>query len=382
MNRLQNKSLLIIAGEVSGDLHGASLVSELKKLDGSIEIYGIGGEKMKAAGVELKYHINKMAFLGFTEVVKHLPFIRKVKKDILSEVDLRNTKYAVLIDYPGFNLNIAKKLKSRGVEIAYYISPQIWAWGTGRIAKIKRLVSKMLVVFPFEEKLYRDNDVNAEFVGHPIINRLDEHKFLSREELINKFSLHAEKEILLLLPGSRNHEVEEIFPEVIKAASKIAIEFDMQIVVANSENLELDSYKKFQIKFDFKLISGHTYDLLKIAKFGIIKSGTSTLEAGLLQLPMVIVYKTSAVTYRIGKMLVKLKNIGLANIVLGKTVVPELVQNDVSYEKIYEHVSKILNDKILYNNILSELGELKSKLGSKNASFIAASAIHKMMNES
>jgi lipid-A-disaccharide synthase len=155
MSNKKNKNILIIAGEVSGDLHAAALVKELKILDNEIKLFGIGGDKMKEAGVEIIYHLNKMAFMGFAEVVKHLPFINKVKKEILFEVEKRNAKYAVLIDYPGFNLNIAKKLKASGIDIIYYISPQIWAWGIRRIKKIRELVKKMLVVFPFEEKLYK-----------------------------------------------------------------------------------------------------------------------------------------------------------------------------------------------------------------------------------
>lgn len=206
----KNKNVLIIAGEVSGDLHAAALVKELYVLDNEIKLFGIGGDKMKEAGVEIIYHLNKMAFMGFTEVVKHLPFIRKVKREILNEVEKRNVKYAVLIDYPGFNLNIAKKLKASSIDIIYYISPQIWAWGSGRINKIRELVKKMLVVFPFEEKLYKDNGVSAEFVGHPLVKRLEDHNFLSKQELWQKLNLDKAKELLLILPGSRKHEIEDI----------------------------------------------------------------------------------------------------------------------------------------------------------------------------
>ncbi len=193
MSKIKNKNILIIAGEVSGDLHAAALIKELKVLDSDIKLFGIGGDKMKEAGVEIIYHLNKMAFMGFAEVVKHLPFIRKVKSDILNEVEKRKTKYAVLIDYPGFNLNLAKKLKANDVDIIYYISPQIWAWGSGRIKKIRALVKKMLVVFPFEEKLYKENNVDAMFVGHPLIERLNQYNFLSKDELKQKFNLDQVK---------------------------------------------------------------------------------------------------------------------------------------------------------------------------------------------
>ncbi len=381
MSKEINKNILIIAGEVSGDLHAAAMVKELITLDKDIKLFGIGGDNMKEAGVEIIYHLNKMAFMGFAEVVKHLPFIRKVKNNILNEVEKRKTRYAVLIDYPGFNLNIAKKLKASGVDIIYYISPQIWAWGGGRIKKIRELVKKMLVVFPFEEKLYNGNNVDAEFVGHPLINGLNEYNFLSKNELKQKLNLDQSKEILLILPGSRKHEIEDIFPETIKAASRLADEFDLQIVVACSSNINKIVFEKFSRDYKFNVITKFTYDLLKNSKFGIIKSGTSTLEAGLLQLPMIIVYKTSGLTYRIGKALIKVKNIGMANIILGETVVPELVQGDVNSKNIYETSRSILNNISLYEKMKLKLGGIRTRLGDKNASVNAAQSIYKLMNE-
>lgn len=381
MSKEKNKNILIIAGEVSGDLHAAALVNELKTLDSSTNFFGIGGDKLKEAGVEIIYHLDKMAFMGFAEVVKHLPYIRKVKRDILNEVAKRNTRYVVLIDYPGFNLNIARKLKASGVDIIYYISPQIWAWGSGRIKKIRSLVKKMLVVFPFEEKLYKDNNVDAEFVGHPLIQRMNEYNFLSKDDLIQRLELDRSKEIILILPGSRKQEIEDIFPETLKAVSHLAEEFKLQIVVACSSNINEKVFDRFKKLYEFKVVTNLTYDLLKNAKFGIIKSGTSTLEAGLLQLPMIIVYKTSRLTYHIGKALIKLKNIGMANIILAEDVVPELVQGSVNSNKIYETGKSILSDTSVYEKMKSKLGEIKIKLGNKNASENAAKIIYKLMNE-
>ncbi len=167
-----NDKLMIIAGEVSGDLHGASLISELKKRNKNISVYGIGGDKMKDARMEIVYHINKMAFLGFVEVVKHIPFVKQVQKDLINIIKEKDIKDVVLIDYPGFNLNFAKKLKALNVKVIYYISPQIWAWGAGRIKKIKKLVDKMIVLFPFEEEMYKKENINVEFVGHPLLERI------------------------------------------------------------------------------------------------------------------------------------------------------------------------------------------------------------------
>ena len=201
---------------------------------------------MKEAGMHILYHIKRMAFLGFAEVVKHLPFIKQVQRELIKIVRENDISYAVLIDYPGFNLNFARKLKATGVKIIYYISPQIWAWGGGRIKKIKKLVDKMLVVFPFEEELYRKNDINVELVGHPLVERIDNYNFLSREELLHKFNL-PEKEILLVMPGSREHEVDKIFPEVIKGAVRIAADYDLQVIVACSTNFEESVFHKSRV---------------------------------------------------------------------------------------------------------------------------------------
>ena len=373
--------LMIITGEVSGDLIGASLIRELKKLDAELTIFGIGGDRMCEQGMNILYHINKMAFLGFTEVVKHLPFIKKVQADLLAVAKEEEIINVVLIDYPGFNLNIAKKFKKNGMKIIYYISPQLWAWGSGRMKKIKRLVNKMLVVFLFEEKLYKSNNVDVEFVGHPLIDRINEYQFLSKEELFSKFNLDGSKELLLLMPGSRKHEVEKLFPQIIKAAKKLADEFNLQIVIACSSNIDENLFYGLSGHSDFKVITGYTYDLMKYAKFGIIKSGTSTLEAGYFALPMIIVYKISGLTYLIVKKLIKVSKIGMVNILLDDNVVPELIQNDVSEGKIYDAGEKILSDKEYYNSVKLKLNMVKDKLGNEGASARAAKQIYALMNE-
>ena len=380
---MNSKNVLIIAGEVSGDLHGASLIRELKKLDSSLKIFGIGGDKMQAEGMELIYHIDKMAFLGFVEVIKHLPFIKRVQRNIIDEVKKRKVREVVLIDYPGFNLNLAKKLKQLDfkLKLIYYITPQVWAWGKGRVNKIKELFNKVLVVFPFEEKFFKSKNVNAEFVGHPLIQEINSYKFLTRDQLNKKFDLDPAKEILLILPGSRKQEVESIFPEAIKAAKKLSDEFDMQIVVACSSSIDEKVFYGLTEQKNFKVVKDYTYDLLKHSKFGIVKSGTSTLEAGLMELPMVIIYKTSLLTYKIGKSLVKIKNIGMANIVLDEQVVPELIQNEANAENIYDTAKNILSNNALLNQTKLKLRRIKEVLGDKNAPQNAAKIIYSLLNE-
>ncbi len=373
--------LLIITGEVSGDLIGAALIRELRKLNGSLKVVGIGGNKMKSEGMEIIYHIDQMAFLGFVEVLKHLPFIKTVKRNLMHIVEERNIKNAVLIDYPGFNLSIAKKLKERGVKIIYYISPQIWAWGKNRINKMKILVNKMLVVFPFEKELYKDKGIDVEFIGHPIVERVNQYNFLTKEEFFNKFNLAKDKELLLIMPGSRNQEIRKIFPESLKAANRLADKFNMQIVVACSENMDENIFKNLDGIVHYKLIKGFNYDLMKHAKFGIIKSGTSTLEAGYFSLPMVIVYSTSFFTYFIGKHLITLDRIGMVNIILDDKVIPELIQSAVNENTIFSEAEKILSKKHNYDMMKRKLEDIKDKLGDVGASKNAAKTIFELIND-
>ncbi len=373
---------MVIAGEVSGDLHGSALINAIKEIDPSIKLTGIGGNLMQKAGMDLIYHIRDMAFLGFTEVVKHLPFIKKVQRELLRIVQEENISRVVLIDYPGFNLNIAPKLKEFGTEVYYYISPQIWAWGQGRVKKIKKYIDKMIVLFPFEKEFYAKEGIDVEYVGHPLVERMHEYKFLSKDELFQQLNLDGDKEILLIMPGSRTQEVERIFPEVIKAAKRISEKYSMQIVIAGSENIDDKKLKSDSTDIDFVICRGNNYDLLAHSKFGIIKSGTSTLEAGYLRLPGLVVYKTGELTFRIGKTLAKVDNIAMTNIIAGETVLPELLQSDVKEQKIFEEADRILGDVKIYQTIKEKLSVLKNKLGEPGASMRAAKIITTGFNES
>jgi len=377
----QNKNILIIAGEASGDLHGSLLINQMKNIDPNINFFGIGGDRMKNANLNLAYHIDRMAFLGFAEVVKHIPFIKKVQKNLLLLIKEKQIKTAILIDYPGFNLNFAKKLKKLNIKIIYYISPQIWAWGKGRMKKIKKLVDKMLVVFPFEEKLYKDEGIDCEFVGHPLMEFLNSYNFLQRDKFFEIFSIQNDKDILTILPGSRLQEVEKLFPLVIEAAELIAKKHNLQILIGCAPDIDENKFYKLTSKNNFKVVKHYTYELIKYSKFGIIKSGTSTLESALLGLPMVIVYRTNALSYLIGKSLVRLDKIGMANIILNEKVVPELIQNDVQPIKIFNAADKILGNEKVYNSIKVKFKNIKEILGTFSASEKAANTIINFINE-
>ena len=375
------QNIMIIAGEVSGDILGGELSGELIRIDSEIKLCGIGGDKMKQAGVEIVCHINRLAFLGFAEVIRHIPFVKKVQNDLVEVIKEKNIKHIIMIDYPGFNLNFAKKIKPLGVKILYYVSPQVWAWGKGRIKKIKRLVRKMFVVFSFEEKIYSDEGIDVEFVGHPLLDRINKYDYLTKEKFIESYNLDPAKDILLVLPGSRKFEIEKIFPACVKAALRLKKEFNLQIVVAGASNIEEKLFAGISPLSEYKIIKNRNYELMKYSKVGIIKSGTSTLESGLFGLPMVIVYKTSRLTYFISKSLVNLKNIGMANIISGENVVPELIQHDVNPESIYREVKKILSDGDLFDSIKRKLLTIKSKLGSEGAAKRTARSIYSLLNE-
>lgn len=370
------KNLLMVAGEASGDLHGASLVREIKVMDPEISICGIGGGRMKAEGMEILFDIRQMAFLGFAEVIRHIPFIKKVQSRLIEEVKTKNIDTAVLIDYPGFNLSIAKKLKSLGVRVIYYISPQVWAWGKGRLRKIRKVVDKMIVILPFEEKLFKDAGIDVEYVGHPLLEQIERYNFLTKEDLFSLFGFEKQRELLLVLPGSRIQEIKRIFPETIEAAAQVAEKFNLQTVVACSSNIDEAIFRQLAPEVNFKVVKDHTYDLLRHAKFGIIKSGTSTLEAALFALPMVVVYATSYMTYMIGKNLIEIDKISLVNIIAGEKIVEELIQHDVNKERIYSACEMLLSDRQRYDLMKERLRALQERLGRTGVSKRCAEIVY------
>lgn len=368
------KKILIVAGETSGDLHGGNLVKSIKSLNPEIHFFGIGGNNMKSAGVELLYHIDSMAFMGFVEVIRHIPFLRKVKKDLVTKVKEFDVDAVILIDYPGFNLSLAKALKKLNKKIFYYISPQLWAWGKNRLKLIKELIHKMIVVFPFEEKMYREAGINVDFVGHPLIDVIEQYKFEPPNDFFEQFKIEQNKKIITIFPGSRRQEINKILPITIESIKLLKQKFDLEVLVAGVDSININVYEKF-CGNEAKLVFNKNYDLMKYADAGIIKSGTSTLEAALFGLPFVVVYKTSFLSYLIGKSLIQIDKISLANIVADKKVVTELIQNECTPEKIAFEVEKILVNENYRNQLKTELSRIKSLLGTSGSSIKAAEII-------
>lgn len=369
-----SEKIMIIAGEASGDLHGSSLVRALKAINPGLELFGVGGEKMKSEGFETLFHINQMAFLGFVEVVKHLPYILGVQKTLIDEAVKRGVKTVILIDYPGFNLNIAKKFKRLGVRVVYYIAPQVWAWGQGRVKKLKARTDIVLSVFPFEEKFFSEHGVNVRFVGNPLSERISGYHFLPEAEFRKRFGLDPDKKILALLPGSRKHEVELLLKPALEAAEILEKEFGFQTIVGCADTIDEDFIRKIK-PGGYKLIKGFQFEIKKYARFGIVKSGTSTMEAALLDMPLVIIYKTSALTYNIGKRLIKIGNLGMVNIIAGENIAPELIQDEVTGEKISSAVSRILSNPSLLKKQKDGFARIRENLGKHTASETAAKVI-------
>jgi lipid-A-disaccharide synthase len=371
------KRVMIIAGEASGDLHGAGIVRELKRLQKDLDVYGVGGDKMQSEGMELIYHIRDLNFMGFFEVLKHLPFLKTMEHALEQVVKYKKPDVLVLIDYPGFNLRFARAAKRYGVKIVYYISPQVWAWHTSRVKTIRQVVDLMLVIFPFEEKFYREEHVPVEFVGHPLLEVLT--SGLVRKEFCKKFGLDEQKKIVALLPGSRTQEIENIFPVMLDAARTIAAKIGCEIVIGVAPTLDEQYLKTFYRLDGVRLIKGWTYDVMANADLALVTSGTATLETACFGTPMLIVYKTSWLTYWMGRMLVRVKNIGLVNIVAGETIVPEFIQHRASVRLLSREALALLGDPAALDAMRSKLSGVREKLGESGASERAAKRILAMV---
>jgi lipid-A-disaccharide synthase len=358
--------IMIIAGEVSGDMHGAGVVRGLKRLYPEADIFGVGGDRMKAEHMELVFHIRELSVMGFWEVVKHLPAIRVVRKTLEALLKYRRPDVLLLIDYPGFNLRFAKVAKRDGIKIVYYISPQVWAWNPGRVRKMRGIIDEMVVVFPFEVPYYEKEHVPVTFVGHPLLETLEEPQ--SATQFRTRYGLREDKPVVGLFPGSRKQEIERIFPAMLGAARMLNAKYGAQIVVGAASALDAEFVKSFlRNNFPVQVLFHATHDVMKNAAVAVVTSGTATLETGLFQTPMVVVYKTSWITYSIGRMLIRIKNIALVNIVAGETVVTELIQGKVTPQNIFKFVGDLLDNEPRRKDISARLAIVRQRLGEPGA---------------
>ena len=379
--KIPDYKIVIVAGEASGDLHGSNLIKELRRIEPGLKLRGIGGKRLQEAGVDLIADVSRMGVVGITEVLFRLPLIIKKFYHLKRIFRQDRPDLLILIDYSGFNLPLARAAKKHGIKILYYISPQVWASRRGRIKKIRETIDRMAVIIPFEAPLYEKEGVNATFVGHPLVDNVRPH--YSRVEALRNFNLEAGRPIVAILPGSRPGEVKRLLPVMLETAMILKLSFPaLQFVLPLASTLNpsdvSDMLKGSQL--DVRMVREDTYDAVAVSDVAMVASGTATLETALLETPMIIVYKVSELTYQIGKRFVYIDQIGLVNIIAGKSIVPEFVQGAARPEDMAHAVANLLNDRKAREAMIKELKKVRLVLGDpgapERAAWIAAEMLH------
>ena len=355
------------AGESSGDVHGSNLIRALRALEPEVACEGVGGRQMAKAGMELRHDLASQAVMGFGEVVRSFRSIRRVFLDTAAHVARSRPDALVVIDYPGFNIRLAKRAKAAGVPVVYYIGPQVWAWKKGRIHAIAHAVDKMLVILPFEEALYRQVGVDCTYVGHPLLDHV------ARTELTGEFEGEP---VIAVLPGSRKQEIARLMDAMMDVAKGIRQAHPgARFVVPCVDTVRERQVREAAGDVPLETIVARTYDVLAAARFALVASGTATLETALFGVPMLILYKTSPLNYAIARWLVHITRIGLVNILAGRDVVPEFIQGDACADKVLPVALELIRDTPRRARMLTDLAEVRAGLGAPGASARAAQAI-------
>lgn len=378
----QPKKIMIIAGEASGDLHGSNLAQAIRKLRPDVEISGIGGPLMAKAGVRLYYDVVSLAVIGFAEILKNLKIFRHIFNSLLATIDNDPPDVIVLIDYPGFNLRFAQQIKKRSIPIIYYISPQVWAWGRNRIKTISTLVDKIIVIFDFEKELYRDYGIDAEFIGHPLLDIVK--PTMEIDEAYASFNLQREKPTIGLLPGSRENEIKSHLPILLEAANLIAQEVDgAQFILPRAHTVAPEIFHR-ELRTNhlpIQLVSDKTYDVINVSDLLLVASGTATLEGAILLKPMIIIYKLNFLTWLLARALIKIPYIGLVNVVAGRQICPEFLQYNARSKNIAGSAISLLRDQQKLSAIKQDLIGVKEKLGTPGATMRCAELILKFLSD-
>jgi lipid-A-disaccharide synthase len=369
---------MIVAGERSGDLYGAELALALRRRLQDPELFGCGGEAMRQAGVETVVDAHQLTMIGITEVIGGLPRAYCAFHALLAEVDKRRPQLAVLIDFPDFNLRLAKQLKKRGIRVVYFVSPQVWAWRKSRLKQLKARIDKMLCIFDFEEAIYREAGIPVEYVGHPLVDLVRPH--LTREQFFAEIGLEPGTATVALLPGSRKKEVSNILPTMLQAASRLSLTHKAQFVVAVAPTLDTRWLEKALLEHyaggtTVRTATHATYDALEHCEVAIVASGTATIEAALRERPMVVVYRVAPLTWLLGRALVNVPFYSMVNLLAGKQVVPELIQSDFTPSKVAGRVEYLLDHPQAREEMAQELRALKDHLGPGGAIGRAADAV-------
>jgi len=363
--------LAIVAGEASGDLHASEVVRELRKLDPGLTMFGIGGDLLAREGMTLLHHASEMGIVGLFNVLRHLPMFRRVFNDLVARIGKERPDAVLLVDYPDFNMRVAKRCKQLGLHVIWYISPQIWAWRQGRVRHVEKYVDRMVVIFPFEEEFYRKHDVPVTYVGHPLVEQLAH---------VRKPPRNPDELRIALLPGSRRMEVETLLPAMLDAVAILRRERNVNAYAIQAPTIEHDELESIMRArgIHVPILPHDRGEGVASADVALSSSGTATLESAILGTPVVVMYRLSRATYILAKKLVRVPHFSLVNIVAGKDVVPELIQDQVNGERIADEVRKIV-EPASYARIAADLALVKSKLGEPGAARRVAEEIHKMV---
>ncbi|MEK7280121.1 MAG: lipid-A-disaccharide synthase, partial [Nitrospirota bacterium] len=365
-----HKRILMVTGEASGDLHGAKLAKILYQERRGLKILGVGGDHMIGAGVDIIFHIRDLGVVGITEVFFHLKAIRDAFRSVRRLIEAGRIDLVILIDYPDFNLRIAEIVKKRGIPVIYYISPQIWAWRSWRIKKIARLVSKMIVILPFEEKIYRDAGVDCEFVGHPLLD--DCEPVFNKTEFCARHGIDPNRPVIGMMPGSRRGEIRRILPVMMESAMLISREIQgVEYTLSAAPTIEDKEIKDITGKWpiDIKIVRDDSNGLIASSDFMMVASGTATLQTAILCKPMVIIYRASLITYLIGWLMVSVKHVGLVNLVAGDGIVPEFIQHSAVPERISSTILGIMKDEKKRDELTKRLSLVRSMIGTPGGSY-------------
>ena len=373
--------ILISAGEASGDIHAAAITAAIKRIDDATEVFGMGGDELRAAGGEVLFDIKDHGVMGFVEVIKKLPDLFKLRSDFAKVMDERKPDCLVVVDYPGFNMKLAKLAHDKGIPVVSYIAPSAWAWNKGRAKNVAKIVDKVACIFPFEYDVYKEAGAPVEFVGHPLLDIV--HPSMERAEAEAWAGKKPDRPLVLLMPGSRLMEIEKMLPNLLEGAKllqKQMPEVQFAMPRAGTIPLELLQGKIAASGLDIKITEGHNYDLFSIADLALATSGTVTLEAALCGLPSVIVYRTSALNAFIARRVINIPNIGLPNIVAGRQILPELLQEDFPPAKVAATAAELLAPE-RRPQLEANLTYMKARLGEPGAVNRVAQLILKIAEE-
>jgi lipid-A-disaccharide synthase len=375
---MTERQILISAGEASSDMYAARLATALRERTGA-KFFGMGGPRMAEAGVELIADYHEVAVVGIAEVLHKIPTVIGVQNRLKREAKRRNALLAILVDSPGTHLGVARRMKQIGVPVGYFIGPQIWAWRAGRVRIVKRRVSRMVVIFPFEEKIYRDAGVPVNFVGHPLVDVV--HPRTNRAEFAALHNLNPNKPIVAILPGSRQNEIKQNYTLIVEACQRLRrADASTQFVLAAAPSIKPDFFAPFaRPNIDIKLVQGATYDTLAAADCAIVASGTATVEAALLGTPMVVVYRVSRFSAPILRRMIRTPFFSMVNLIAGRSVVPELIQNDFTPAAVETQVRRLLDSPAARDEMRLGLAEVRAKLGPGGAIERAADIFAQML---